>query len=792
MKNTLIRSNPERRVFHIYIRYNISHMRLKSLHIHGFKSFAKKTDLAFTTPITSVVGPNGSGKSNVVEAMRFVLGEQSLKSMRGKKGEDMIFNGGKDISRSNRAAVKVAFDNSPQDGGGRLFNTHSFDEVVIERAVNRDGTNEYMINGSAVRLKDITELLAEANIGSSGHHIISQGEADRLLSSSNKERKEMIEDALGLKVYQYKKEESEKRLDKTKEHMKEVESLRRELAPHIRFLKKQVEKIEKAKEVRTELTNLYKEFFAHEKHLLAAEEKDIMTGRVEPEKEYKELQDKLKSTKDLLAHNDGTTKLTEGLFVLEGKLRDARNTKDGYSREIGRYEGEISYIERAIDKKKTLAAQESEEDSPDIQVSLKEVEGLIKKIRTVLNDISVGNYASFDEAKKASKDLVTECESYISAQKSTQKKDDSRFDISDEVAELSNIKKLIKEVEEKIAEASNHEQQVLKEYEGAKHNIEAEKEKNVEAEKELLKIMSRQHELTAELDKLQVREDAYKQQKDFYEREMMEAGVLVGVHAIRFDDVQIDVNIDRRAQQEKLHTVEKFKIRLEELGGAGDEAVLKEFTETEERDLFLLKELEDLTKSMADLEVLITDVTAQLKTMFDEGVGKINKEFSAFFKQMFGGGEAKLVITEERKKKRKLTDIEDEDGDMESADDEESPIEIGIDVYVSLPHKKLKGLSMLSGGERALTSIALLFAMSQVNPPPFIILDETDAALDEANSRRYGDMIELLSKHSQLILVTHNRETMSRAGVLYGVTMGNTGHSQLLSISFDEAAAVAK
>lgn len=274
-------------------------MRLKSLHIHGFKSFAKKADLTFTTPITSVVGPNGSGKSNVVEAMRFVLGEQSLKSMRGKKGEDMIFNGGKDISRSNRAAVKVVFDNSPQEGDRRLFGTHSFDEVVVERAVNRDGTNEYLINGSAVRLKDITELLAEANIGSSGHHIISQGEADRLLSSSNKERKEMIEDALGLKVYQYKKEESEKRLDKTKEHMKEVESLRRELAPHIRFLKKQVEKIEKAKEVRTELTSLYKEFFANEKHLLAVEEKDIEVGRVEPEKEYKELQDKLIATKEL-------------------------------------------------------------------------------------------------------------------------------------------------------------------------------------------------------------------------------------------------------------------------------------------------------------------------------------------------------------------------------------------------------------------------------------------------------------------------------------------------------------
>ncbi len=774
-------------------------MRLKSLHIHGFKSFAKKADLTFTTPITSVVGPNGSGKSNVVEAFRFVLGEQSLKSMRGKKGEDMIFNGGKDISRSNRAAVRVVFDNTPQEdpntpdlGDKRLFATHSFDEVVIERAVNRDGTNEYMINGSSVRLKDIAELLAEANIGSSGHHIISQGEADRLLSSSNKERKEMIEDALGLKVYQYKKEESEKRLEKTKEHMKEVESLRRELAPHIRFLKKQVEKIEKAKEVRAELTNLYKDFFAHEKHVLALEEKDIKAGRIEPEREYAELQDKLRQTKELLAHNDGTTKLTEGLFILEGKLRDARNTKDGYSREIGRYEGEISYIERSIEKKKALAAEESELESPDVQVSLKGVEVLIKKIRTVLHDISVGNYSSFEEAKKASRDLVQECEAYVTAQRSTQKRDDSRFDTTDELAELDRIKSHIVEVEKKIAEAAEHEQGVLKEYEQAKQHIEAEKEKNVEAEKELLKIMSRQHELTAELDKLQVRHDAYVQQKEAYEREMMEASVLVGVHAIRFDDVNVDVNIDRRAQQDKLHTVEKFKIRLEELGGAGDEAVLKEFTETEERDLFLLKELEDLTKSLADLEVLITEVTAQLKSMFDEGVSKINKEFSTFFKQMFGGGEAKLVITEERKKKRKLTDIEDEDDIESSQDEDDSPVEIGIDVYVSLPHKKLKGLSMLSGGERALTSIALLFAMSQVNPPPFIILDETDAALDEANSRRYGDMIELLSRHSQLILVTHNRETMSRAGVLYGVTMGNTGHSQLLSIGFDEAAAVAK
>jgi chromosome segregation protein len=200
--------------------------------------------------------------------------------------------------------------------------------------------------------------------------------------------------------------------------------------------------------------------------------------------------------------------------------------------------------------------------------------------------------------------------------------------------------------------------------------------------------------------------------------------------------------------------------------------------------------MEDLTKSIQDLETIISEVSLQINNLFNDGIEKINKQFSTFFKQMFGGGEARLIVTEEKKRKRKSLDEEEED--MDTEDNEDEVKEIGIDVFVSLPHKKLKGLSMLSGGERALTSIALLFAMSQVNPPPFIILDETDAALDEANSRRYGDMIELLSKHSELILVTHNRETMSRAGVLYGVTMGSVGYSQLLSIGFDEASVNAK
>ena len=173
-------------------------MYLKSIEISGFKSFGKKVTLDFSNSISAIVGPNGSGKSNIAEAFRFVLGEQSIKSMRGKKGSDLIFNGTNAIPKQNRASVKIFFDNSDK----KL--AIDFDQVSIERIVNRDGTNEYLINGSVVRLKDIHELLAGANIGSSGHHIISQGEADKILNTSIKERKEMLEDALGLRIYQYK------------------------------------------------------------------------------------------------------------------------------------------------------------------------------------------------------------------------------------------------------------------------------------------------------------------------------------------------------------------------------------------------------------------------------------------------------------------------------------------------------------------------------------------------------------------------------------------------------------
>ena len=270
-------------------------MHLKHLTITGFKSFAKKSELEFSAPITAIVGPNGSGKSNVAEAFRFVLGEQSIKSMRGKKGEDLIWGGSDSVSRGNRGAVSVTLANET-----RVFPI-DFDELVLERTVHRDGQNEYSVNGSKVRLKDVQELLAVANIGSTGHHIISQGESDRILSASPKERREMIEDALGLKVFQYKKQESLRKLQKTEDNIAQVESLRKEIAPHIRFLKRQVEKVEKSVAMREELKGLSLEYLKRESEYISYNKKKIEEDRKAPQEELDTLEDNLQKAKEILS-----------------------------------------------------------------------------------------------------------------------------------------------------------------------------------------------------------------------------------------------------------------------------------------------------------------------------------------------------------------------------------------------------------------------------------------------------------------------------------------------------------
>jgi chromosome segregation ATPase len=750
---------------------------LKSIELVGFKSFAKKAQLNFNTPISSIVGPNGSGKSNVAEAFRFVLGEQSIKSLRGKRVEDLIFNGGKDAPRANRASAKVVFDNTR-----RIFNL-DFDEVSIERVIHRDSVSEYFINGSAVRLKDIIELLASAHIGASGHHIISQGEADKILNANIKERREMIEDALGLKIYHYKKEDSQRKLEKTEENIKQVESLRREIAPHLKFLKKQVEKIEKTIEMRDQLKNFYLEYFKREDEYIKNEKALLVEEKSVPLAELHRLETELKHAKEILNKSESKDVKSDEVMRLEGQLRETRLSKDLLMREIGRLEGEINYLDRQHQKQ--LLAVNSVEAK---KVDLTAVEGLIQMVNGHIDE------GSASEDLSLIKGVLNKIKGLLRDFVNNNKTSQDETSLKELEQEIADLKKKKAESDSELFNLKNKETEFTADYNAIKDEIEKEKDSNRDAEKAVFRIMAEQNEINTKLASLHYREEKLQIDENNFKQELTEAGVLVGLDAVRYKDIQIEIITEERIlQEERRKNIEKIKIRLEDAGIGSSDEVLKEYREANERDAFLEKELVDLGASSESLQALIKELNDKLTIEFKIGVEKINAQFQDFFSKMFGGGTAHLSVIREVKKKRNDTDLSILEGEnMDEMQDAPEETEEGIDIEVNLPKKKIKGLMMLSGGERALTSIALLFAMSQVNPPPFIILDETDAALDEANSKKYGDMIAELSKYSQLILVTHNRETMSRAGIIYGVTMGSDGVSKLLSIQFDEAVQVAK
>ncbi len=744
-------------------------MLLKSLEVAGFKSFAKKDALDFTSPITAIVGPNGSGKSNVAEAFRFVLGEQSMKSMRGKRGEDLIFNGSPSSPRANRAGVKIVFDNR-----SRFLKT-DFDEIAIERVVHRDGVNQYLVNGSAVRLKDVFEILAGGNIGSSGHHIISQGEADRVLSASPSDRREMIEDALGLKIYQYKREEAERKLEKTRENIGQVASLRREIAPHLAFLKRQMEKVERVAKLRAELRTLYLEYLARESAYLAREERRIEESRKAPVKRLRAIEGELTSVKAAVARAEASDEKKRDILALEREIAGVRTRREKSAREVGRIEGQIEYAKRSA---ATLAEAELS------SVPLAEVEALVEDIAGRAERLR-GNESVL---RVFIQEIAEKLRGFLSGRKSKT----PRAQAEEEIEGLSRECEKARRVEQSFGE---EERALLARLGVLREETERTLDETRSAERDMFRLMTEQSEVRAVLASLESAWSALVHSKEEFVREVNESVALIGrdaegykTHRIVSKDGEGGTDADavgenRGAQEERRRALEKMKIRIEESGAGSADEVEREYKEVSERDAFLGKEVADLEQSASSLEALIADLAEKLTTQFKEGVGRINTEFQNFFALMFGGGTARLDVIVEKRRRR---GAEEEGGE----DDEE--VEEGVDISVSLPAKRVRGLDMLSGGERALTSIALIFAMSQVNPPPFIILDETDAALDEANSRRYGDMIENLAKKSQLILITHNRETMSRAGVLYGVTMGRDGISKLLSVKFDEAVAVAK
>lgn len=746
---------------------------LRKLEVSGFKSFAKRANLDFSAPITAIVGPNGSGKSNVVEAVRFVLGEQSVKSLRSKTGADLIFKGSKLLGKMSRASASLTFDNSTRvfqfPGEDGVMIPIDFDEVTILREVFSDGTNRYAVNGEDVRLRDIHEMIGHLNIGASGHHIISQGEADRLLSAKSPERKEMLEESLGLRLYHSRIRQSMQKLERTEAHMREADVMRRELVPQVKFLKKQVEKIERAQQIRNDLQSLFGLYQGEMGEFLARERTLFMQSRTVLSQSLEDLSGTISSYN--LDEALGQIRNRESLIAeLRGRERAIRRDIEDMERHLGRVEGMIEASGAIEEPSPSDAAPSLGRDIPFAHVTR-----FVQDLESHLARLEEGGATSSDIIRALRAQFETWAETYMSPKHEVQTK--PRVD----GAMLLQTKR---DLDAQRATFVLESEEITHAIGSHSAEIESLRASMRDDEKAYYEATGKRTELTQELKICDAKLADLQHMKTVFEDDIRQVEALVGV-IVAGSPLESDTKTLSQLESMR-HEIERLKIRLEDMGGGGGGDVLAEYREAEERETYLGGQIADLEKARVDLQTLIRELHEKLEKQFLAGLSKINDVFDEYFKLMFGGGSAKLLVTRVEKRKKR-----DEEGE-EIVDEDEGEAPLGVDIDVSLPRKKVKELEMLSGGERSLTSIALLFALSQVNPPPFLVLDETDAALDEQNSRKYGDMIEKLAEETQLIVVTHNRETMSRAHILYGVTLGMDDSSTLLSVKFEEAVKVAK
>ncbi len=756
-------------------------MYLKKLEMSGFKSFANKTALDFLPDcdisgkskcgITAIVGPNGSGKSNVADAIRFAIGEQSLKNLRGKKSEDVIFAGTDKKSRLGTASVTLYFDNSDK----RI--PIEFAEVSITRKIYRSGESEYLINGARVRLLDIVDLLAKAGIGKDSYCVITQGMSDAVLNATPVERRSIFEDAAGVKQYQIEKERALRKLESTRENLVRVDSLLLEIEPHLKNLRRQAEKASQGKDIaeklRTKQFSLYSFLwnnFQEERGTLAGERDGVQKQVFDLEVETNTLASEVAEVSKLMGDQ---TKEEE----LGGTLNVLRDESNILLRDRSIIDGKIE-----IEKEKQKVEEVIRIIPVDLNYVQKAVEGirmhqeeLVKRIQNVekledLQDIrefaQVIQQELYDLHQKSGEGSVKE-KKIIAMPEAEKKVSDDK--LTSFLQEKETYNKRLESLQQSII---SNEQSLVSVREASRAGRETfflkEKEWR-EKEYKLTHLKDQLNEVKVRLARVEVREE------DLINLVRAELSLSV-------EDLHYDGSLLEREKIER--EISRLKVEVEHIGTI-DPLIMEEYQETEKRFDFLTHESTDLKQATESLRTVTKEMEQKIDKEFHDAFKEIKKKFEDYFKIIFGGGKAEIEIVKIHTRRRSGDDALPEETSEEEQDGNE---EMGIEIFACPPGKKITNLSMLSGGERSLTSLALLFAIISHNPPPFAVLDEVEAALDEANSRRFSSMLRELSVHTQFVAITHNRETMSQAGLLYGVTMGDDGVSQLLSIRLDQVA----
>ncbi|MBU6141898.1 AAA family ATPase [Patescibacteria group bacterium] len=724
-------------------------MYLKRLELLGFKSFAQKTVLDFPGGIAGIVGPNGSGKSNVIDAVRWILGEREAKNLRGGKAEDLIFAGTPKRPRMGMAQVSMTFDNSSG------FFPVDYKEVTIMRRIERDGNSHYYLNKDEVRLKDIIDFFAKVRLGTRGLSIISQGSSDLFVRVTPEERRAMIEEILGLRQYQLKKHEADRKLKNTSINIEKVKATIEEIAPHLRFLKRQTAKWGKLGDLEKELHDLENAYYANRL-------KELAEGKKKFDPEIAALDAAMAAKRKELEALKKDLEKTESAKPQHAGMGDIRKQRDQLLAQRSEIEHEVGKLEAKMEFLNSVVASERVDlRAGELLTALEEVKDSIVKL------LKEQTLEAVHAELRALQEKVAKFTDRNSKQKS-------------EIQDLKGTKDALMQklgpIREELTALSKKEEESAKGYEQFNAEFRAAFEKVEKKKEEIMKLENDKNRLLFEVERINLRRQDVEVQVGQIGRTMEE------IEKLALNPPAV----------EDLAGTERKMLRLRgEIAGIGDvdHALIKEAEDIETRHTFLTGQLTDLEKAAKDLEVLIKDLEQKIDHEFHESLDKINKEFDKFFNLMFGGGKAKLVL--EKPEEPKAADLTEEEKELrihqQEADDLETDElrQLGIEIELSLPRKRIHGLDMLSGGEKSLVSIAALFALISVSPPPFLVLDEVDAALDEKNTKRFADIVRDFSEKTQFLMITHNRATMEAANVLYGVTMEEDGVSKVLSLKLE-------
>lgn len=734
-------------------------MYLKKLEINGFKSFAQKTTLEFSHGITAIVGPNGSGKSNVSDAIRWVMGEQSIKTLRGKKSEDVIFSGSDKKARLGLAEVSLDLDNSDKKV------PIDYSDLLITRKIYRNGESEYLINNSKSKLADINLLLTQANFGHRTYAIIGQGMIDNFLIATPEERKEFFEEATGVKQYQIKKNQTISKLQQVGQNLSAAQIKIQEMEPHLNLLTRQVKKLNKRKEIEAELReaqlNYYSAYWQEINSNYDTEIKKI--NLIEEEKnKIHELWQSAKDELDKILKNNNTNEKIEKLRQEHQSLLDKK----------------MSLKEELFILKNSQMAKNNSQPSAK-NLSEEKINQIFQHLETIdqLHQDTEKEFRSgqnIDTIQKlvfSAKEKITALLSLLRPylQKTTPEPEKNNTS-----PKITSLEEKIKSLEAEASSLQSNIKKILDEENSDRSNL-WHLQQNYQKHQNELNIKNNElNEIKINLARIETK------RFDLKEEILHQLG---GFDLLKKDAPKIE-NLEEK--NSILNKINKLKGQLEMIGGL-DPEIEKEYTETQKQYEFITTQISDLRETMESLKKIINELDQIIKKQMTESFAEINNYFQKYFKMLFNGGKAELSLLKESTEKEQEENQPNENTAINFFQEKNRDGYSGIEIYATPPGKKLKSISILSGGERALTSIALICAIISSNPAPFIVLDEVDAALDESNSLRFAQILEDLSHKTQFIVITHNRATMEKARLLYGVTMGDDGISKLISIKLEES-----